>query len=244
MVRPVIALLLMSLAALPAHAKPAGWSYDNDYTGQEEWGLISPAYAACGVGTRQSPIVIGKTEQVDAPHPVFDYRKSKVSLLNRGYTIEIAPQGTQTYTEGSVVYYLRAIHFHTPSEHVVGDAFYPLEIQLIHESDKGQKLIVAVFSNIGMELPAFNDALGNIPDKQGVTLEAELDPSVLLPTSLGHFAYTGSLTTPPCTEGIEWRVLKTPVSISRKQLAMLGKFTGRNARLAQPIYMRTVKEIN
>jgi carbonic anhydrase len=224
--------------------KEAVWSYDNDYTGQEEWGLITPAFAACGIGTSQSPIHISRTENVSADVPMFHYKDDTVKISNIGYTFEIIPNSEHAYEENGTRYILKSIQFHTPSEHIVKDTFYPMEMQFIHESADGKKLIVAIFSKIGEAIPELDAVLSAIPDKQDVSKTATFNLALLLPHSFAHYAYTGSLTTPPCTEGIEWRVLKKNITISNEQMMVLAKFTRRNSRLAQPVYMRTVKEVN
>lgn len=230
-------------ADAPKQDKPVIWSYDADYTGQEEWGLLTPEFAKCEIGTNQSPIFIARTKSVKLPAPAFDYKLSPVKVSNIGYTVSIEFKDGQYYTEQDKKYTLRSIEFHTPSEHVIKNTFYPLEIQLFHEAADGKKLILVVFSRMDKPLPALDDILKIVP-KPDNSADAVFDPSVLVPEYWGHYAYTGSLTTPPCTEGIEWRLLKKTVSVSKEQLTLLSKFTGRNARLTQPVYMRTIEEVN
>lgn len=224
--------------------KEAVWSYDNDYTGQEEWGLITPAFAACGIGTEQSPVHIGRTEGIRADVPTFNYNSGEMRLQNIGYTFEIQPISELSYIEEGKTYLLKSIHFHTPSEHGVRGAFYPMEIQFNHESIEGKKLIIAVFTKIGAAQPELDIALSAVPEKYNVSNTIIFNPALLLPHSFAHYAYTGSITTPPCTEGIQWRIMKKHITISQEQMFKVAKFTRRNARLAQPLYMRTVKEVN
>lgn len=226
-------------------AKKVVWSYDDDYTGQEEWGLLTPAFAACEIGKRQSPVSIGRTETSSTPAShKFSYKPGKIAVRNAGYTVSLLPSQKQIYEEDGVEYTLRSIQFHSPSEHVVKGKFYALEIQFLHENSEGRQIMVAVFAETGKALPEFDQALAAIPEKRGTQNDAMFNIALLLPGSFSHYAYTGSLTTPPCTEGIEWRVLQKPITLSKGQLSRLTKFTQRNARLTQPLYMRTVKEIN
>ncbi len=226
-------------------AKTVIWSYDDDYTGQEEWGLLTPAFAACGIGTQQSPISITRTViEKEPPARMFHYKPGDVSVSNIGYTIEVKPQAELSYEEAGVHYSLKYIHFHSPSEHVMKGEFFPLEIQFFHEGKDGKRLIVAVFATIGKALPEMDGLLAAAPTRQGVHNELAFNIALLLPNSFAHYAYPGSLTTPPCTEGVDWRVMKNKITLSKEQLVVLSKFTQRNARLAQPVYMRTVKEVN
>ena len=224
--------------------KEVSWSYDNDYTGQEEWGLLATAFAACGIGTQQSPIHISYTEEVRADIPMFSYSDTEIDVRNIGYTFELNPSKKMAYEESGKKYFLKSIQFHTPSEHVVKDTFFPMEIQFFHEDDEGKKLIVAVFAKIGTSSDGLDTVLDVIPTKQGITKKVRYNPALLLPYSFAHYAYPGSLTTPPCTEGIEWRIMKKTITLSKEQMMKLAQFTRRNARLVQPVYMRTVKEVN
>lgn len=240
---------LSLLFIAPLHAAdranaPVSWSYDNDYTGQDEWGLLTPAFAACGIGTGQSPVHIANTKPVQKPAPVFDYKTANADVRHAGFTVETRIEGEQAYVEDNTRYTLRYIHLHSPSEHIAKDVFYPLEIQLMHENAEGKKLILAVFAQIGAPLDKLDALLDATPKNQGdAPVSITFNPAWLLPEYGGHYAYTGSLTTPPCTEGIEWRVMKKTISISKPQLSKLTKHIGRNARLTQPIYMRTIEEI-
>lgn len=234
----------MFLAAAPAMAAEApGWSYDNDYTGQEEWGLIDKAYAACSIGTQQSPIHISRTEMAALPDLKFTYKKAAATVQNIGYTPEITfPKHEPLLEENGERFVLQSIQFHTPSEHTVKEKFYALEIHLLHRDVRGNLLIVAVLVNMETALAGFDRVLSSVSKTPGEKRSLTFDPSVFLPVYRGYYAYDGSLTHPPCTEGVKWRVLKSAISVSKEQLIALSDITGRNARLTQPVYMRTVKE--
>lgn len=228
-------------AATPAQ-QPL-WSYDDDYTGQEEWGLISSDFAACEVGTQQSPIHIASTTEKKLPELQFDYHESSAILRNIARTVEIRfADGSQVLHEGNDVYVLQSIEFHTPSEHIIRDVFYALEIQMVHVNLRGEKLIVAVLSTMKRPLIKIDDILNVIPSEVGKEVSITVDPSIFLPVYHGYFAYIGSLTIPPCTEGVRWRVMKSPIDVSKEQLEKIAAVTGRNARLTQPIYTRTIEE--
>lgn len=225
-----VALLFFCLAPGALPAAPA-WTYDDDYTGQEDWGSI-PGYETCAAGTSQSPVVISYTT-TQAPALALEYSAAKGTFVRSNTTFAINISGGGAATDGTQLYKLSRIELHTPSEHMIKDDFYPVEIHLIHKNARGQRLIVAVFAGLGAPNPTLAAMLAG---------ERRLDPSGLLPATRGYYGYDGSLTAPPCSEGVKWRVLKTPIAISHAQLAALGKLVGRNARLPQPLYLRTVTE--
>lgn len=224
-------LLPVPLAAAEPSAR---WSYDDDYTGQEEWGAL-PDYKTCAIGTAQSPIVISYTKP-DTAEPfslAYSTATGTVKTTKQSFVFTVAKGGA--LTQGKNTYALKRIELHTPSEHMVGDMFYPLEIHLVHQNAQGEYFIVAVFAEVSAEnagIESLLNAPGNIT----------LDTSALLPANRAYYGYHGSLTTPPCSENVEWRVLKNPISMSHAQLAKLGSIVGRNARLPQPLYMRTITE--
>ena len=202
------------------------WSYDADYTGQEEWGNLK-GYELCGNGANQSPIVISYTKNVIMPPLDFAYNPAKGDLETSDKLFVINLKNSGKITADGMDYSLRRIEFHSPSEHIIGEKYYPLEIHLLHKNANGKVLIVAVFAGLGAE----NLALAH---------NKLINPNYLLPKDRDYYSYDGSITYPPCTEGVKWRIMKSPITISRAQLAEITKIVGRNARLPQPIYMREV----
>lgn len=240
------ALCLLTTLMLSQHAhalqKP-DWSYDNDYTGQEDWAAISDDYYLCESGAHQSPIHIGETSAADMEPLVPDTVSFNATVRMTDYTLEVKPLEKRTIHYEKSNYQLRAIRFHLPSEHLVRNVFYPAEIRLMYKSDLGQKLHVAVFVSTGSENKAIAAMLGHYARKKNSTRENfQFDLGDVFPQSRGYFAYEGSLTQPPCTEGVDWLVLKEPVEISDGQLQQLQAIIGRNTRLPQPTYFRTIRE--
>jgi carbonic anhydrase len=231
---------LLTASASGAQEIPR-WSYDDDYTGQEEWGALSKDYSACELGTQQSPVQIAYTKTADIPFLDMHYAKATGEMHYDGRIMEIAVDNGHTLTMEGDTYRLETIQLHSPAEHVIRNDFYPLEIELLHENVAGKKLIVAVFAKLGDANPALAPVIEHAP-AVGKSSKVIFDLSAWLPAGRGYYAYTGSLTTPPCTEGIEWRIFKQPIVVSKEQLDVLGRIIGRNARLLQPIYMRTVRE--
>ncbi len=225
------------LWSVPASAVELEWSYDNDFTGQEEWGNIAPI---CEAGTKQSPIQISFTKPSSRPRLDIRYNESKAITTFEDGTVSVNLTGKNELRDQGKPYHLKSIRFHSPSEHMVRDKYYLSEIQLVHESKDKTILTLSIFTETGPEHAALKTLLAqaNATEKT----EFSFDPSLLLPAERGYYAYTGSLTYPPCTEGVEWRIFKTPLTISREQLGAISSLVGRNARLPQPVYMRTIEE--
>lgn len=230
-------MLISFLSASPALSQ-AKWSYDGDTNGQEEWGILSTKYAACEIGSMQSPIQIGETKITALP--LLDIPKQPVTANFRydSHGLHIAvSHSSGLLTVDKEKYSLKGIEIRSPSEHTVGDTFYMLEIQFMYTSAAGKNLIVASFANVGDKNKGIESILSAI---EGV--DFSLPITTLLPEKRGYYAYTGSITTPPCTESVEWRIFKQPITLSHEQLEGIVKFTKRNARLQQPVYMRVIKE--
>ncbi|MGE0754142.1 MAG: carbonic anhydrase family protein [Alphaproteobacteria bacterium] len=234
------------IVAAPANAQQnsaPGWSYDNDYTGQEEWGLISGQYAACGIGTMQSPIHIAYTEVEKLPDLAFSYSKTNANIANIERTVQITfNDDSQTVQEDGKQYILKRIEFHSPGEHIIKNRIYAMEVHLMHENADGDKLIVAMMGEMEKPLEHIDALLDALPETAHAKKPIELDPRWFLPVYKGYYAYMGSLTYPPCIEGIKWRIMKSPIDISKEQLRKLSRYTKRNARLTQPVYTRKIME--
>lgn len=247
---PACILWFMEIVMTPAAAAQSvtaadlfpAWTYDDDYTGQEEWGALSPAYAKCGTGTGQSPISFSFTQPTEKPAPEFHYAETKAQVSFERHAIRAAVEGSSFLVANGEKHYLTGIELHTPSEHTIGDRFHLLEIHLLHRSASEKTLIAGVFAVIGEENAAVQSILSHLPEKNNTAVEATFNPAMLLPAGRSYYAYNGSLTAPPCTEGVAWIVFKQPVAISEAQLNAIAGRTGRNARLPQPTYMRIVEE--
>lgn len=238
---PLIGMIAILTFSSGAEADNVAWTYDEDYTGQDEWGYLSKEFEACAKGMAQSPIQISYTRPSSLPPMELNYRVSNSRVSHNGHTLAITTDEENTVSINDEVYRLQSIELHTPGEHTVRDAFYLIEIEMLHKSASGKMLMVSVLGNVGKKNPAFQSLLDVAPEKPGMA-SARVDIRGLLPASYGYYAYSGSLTSPPCTEGVEWRVFKQPIEISQEQLLKIGELVGRNARLVQPVYMRTIRE--
>ncbi|MBI5587628.1 MAG: carbonic anhydrase family protein [Deltaproteobacteria bacterium] len=229
-------------ATASEHASHPHWGYEGD-AGPAHWGHMSEEYAACGKGKNQSPIDISGAQDEKLADIVFNYKPSRINILNNGHTVQV------NYDEGSSIkvngseYKLLQFHFHDPSEHTVGGKSFGMELHLVHKNGKGELAVVGVLIEKGKENPAYKTVWANIPGKAGEKkdLKETVNASDLMPASKEYYTYPGSLTTPPCSEGVTWLVLKTPVQMSQAQIdAFMGVHKG-NSRPVQPLNSRKVK---
>jgi len=223
-----------------AHAA-GGWSYEGP-NGPDSWGYLRPGYATCATGLMQSPIDI--TDAVTSALPPIDFHYQLPGTpvaVNDGHTIRISiPQGRYIIVDGQR-YDLVQIRFHSPSEHTFAGRSYAMAAHLIHRSASGETAIVALMFETGEPNPALNKIWKKMPPHAGGKARfLTLDIAPLLPRNRHYYAYTGSLTEPPCTEGIRWLILKTPVSISKEQLDRFREIYEDNARPVQPLSGRKI----
>jgi carbonic anhydrase len=227
-----------------APVEPPHWSYSGN-TGADKWGSLGKEYAACSVGQRQSPIDIRNTIRADLPPIQFAYKPVPLSIMDNGHSIRIDTPDAGGITVDDESYELQQFHFHKPSEFKVNGKAYDMSVHLVHQSKAGKLAVVAVLFETGKEQNLVRTLWTHLPLGQGKPVtrpEVRIDPSQLLPAKRNYFTFLGSLTTPPCTEGVTWLVLKTPVQISKEQLADFGSIYKNNVRPVQPVNMRVIKE--
>jgi carbonic anhydrase len=243
----LVTSLLLSPSPLAAAEQAAPdsppWQYNAGANDDEGWGELSKDYATCTLGNNQSPVGIDYTTKSTMPLLNINYHSSAARMQLKEKTVVMTFKGKNTLTDQGHAYQLVQIRMHTPAEHSVSDRVYPLEIQLIHQDSKGAFLILSILAKVGNNGDQdLQPILDNFPNKSGAATELAFNPEKLLPLPKGYYAYTGSLSWPPCTENVEWRVFKQPVTISKPQLKVVADVLGRNARLLQPLYLRTIKE--
>ncbi len=225
-------------AAEAAHTEVA-WSYAGE-TGPDRWGMLSEEYAACAAGMAQSPIDVAtaSVESHDLPPLEFDYGNTTVRVETSGYGMVVTPETTQRLTIGEDQYTLLQFHPHGPSEHTIDGQSFPLEIHFVHQNDAGQLAVVGVMFEEGASSAAY-EAIAGAGREGGATMEVNL--AELLPDAAGYITYDGSLTTPPCSEGVRWNLLTESMSLSSDQLAALAGDHGPTNRPVQPLSGRTVR---
>ena len=241
----------VAVSTLGAQDKHWGYEDGPESVGPAKWGTLE-GNATCSTGTQQTPIGLsaGVAAPQDLPDLVFEYQPSILSMTNNGHTVQMtysAPRASVSRVGGKEKWTLAQFHFHAPSEHTVDGTSYPLEMHLVHLNADGKPaVVVGVFIKEGVENAALARAFRSLPAKEGETivpLGERIDASALLPADKSFFTYAGSLTTPPCTEGITWYVLRTPIEWSPAQIAAYTKLDhlGHTNRPIQSLAGRVVQ---
>ncbi len=221
---PIVALALAGCSGSEPAAEEVHvvhWSYEGEGA-PDNWADLDVDFAACRAGGEQSPIEIPTDTPVNADHLEFDYQETAVNILNNGHTVQV------NYAEGSSVtidgetYDLLQLHFHGPSEHTLAGSHTALEMHLVHANADGGLAVVGVMIAEGDEHAAYAPVFGNLPaevSEATVIAGAVVNAVDLLPADRSYYRYDGSLTTPPCSEGVKWHVLRQTVTLSADQIA-------------------------
>ncbi len=234
-------------AAMAAHAgHEAHWEYEGD-NGPQAWGKLKPEFNTCATGKRQSPINIEDRETLQGPAEALQlmYTPSSASVVNNGHTIQVDVNGDNVIVVRGSTYKLLQFHFHHPSEERVNYKAFAMVAHLVHRNSEGQLAVVAVLLEPGVANALIHkvwtymplDAMDRVRMPPGI-----LDLNELLPEDRRYYQFMGSLTTPPCSEGVLWMVLKKPVQISREQLRLFSQLFPNNSRPVQPLNGRVVRD--
>jgi carbonic anhydrase len=231
------------LAAAPKHG--TAWSYEGEL-GPANWSKINVDWARCGMGNRQSPIDLRDGIKVNLEQIAFDYHLSSFNEVNNGHTIQVTVGGGNFITVGNQTYELQQFHFHRPSEEKVNGKGTEMVMHLVHKSAEGKFAIVAVLLERGQAHGLMQTIWDNLPlEKQEVVSPSiVIDPTDALPAKREYFTYMGSLSEPPCTEGVLWLVFKQPRQASPAQMALFSRLYPLNARPVQSTAGRMIKESN
>ena len=219
----------------------APWGYEPD-NGPARWGTLDPAFSACAVGVEQSPIDLTGGRSVD-PAPIeFDYRRARVAVENTGHTIQVNPEPGSGIVLDGVRYDLRQFHFHHGSEHTVAGVRLALEMHLVHRSQGGALAVAGVLFDEGEANGALAPVWAHLPFEPAapIVVPGSLDLAALLPACRTTWRYRGSLTTPPCTEGVAWVILTDPLTLSPAQVDALAAIYPNNYRPVQPLGKRVL----
>ncbi len=234
-------LLAASFGALAADHQ-AHWGYTGEH-GAKQWGDMEPGFADCKLGKAQSPIDIRGATKADLAPLGFNYAAGAAEVINNGHTIQVNLAAGGNIRLDSGDYQLLQFHFHTPSEEKIKGKAYPLVAHLVHKNADGQLAVVAVLFKLGKENAALKDVFAALPAKEGdkIALAAGINTADLLPADRAYYKFIGSLTTPPCSEGVRWQVLKQPVELSKAQLRAFQALYKMNARPVQPLNGRKIE---
>lgn len=243
-----IAAVLFAATAVPASTQEAGapphWGYEGE-VGPDHWAQFESDFGACSSGRNQSPIDLDRFIDADLPPIRFDYKPGGHQVVNNGHAVQV------NYSEGSsiivddTVFALKQFHFHSPSENTIRGRSFPMEAHLVHVDGKGNLAVVALMFEEGQSNAVLEKIWPKVPkvEEGKEALRPEVSAADLLGPDRDYYRYSGSLTTPPCSEGVRWLVLKHPASASAEQLGLLGKVLGHpNNRPLQSVGARAVLE--
>ncbi|MGF1777247.1 carbonic anhydrase [Vibrio nomapromontoriensis] len=235
-------LALISCGALlsPSITIASEWGYQGKH-GVDSWGAIS---ATCSDGKNQSPIDINSNVTIDASlaNLAMNYSGQVSDIVNNGHTVQVNVTGENTLSIDGDTFALKQFHFHTPSENTLNGKHSPLEAHFVHANSDNALAVVSVFYQAGLrEDSALKQVLSNIPNNnQTIQPSASITLDSLLPRVRSYYRFSGSLTTPPCSEGVRWFVLKDKQTADQQEIDQLKAIMGNNARPTQPIHARKV----
>jgi len=233
-----------------SHEKPKDctdvhWSYEAGEHSPENWQNLCDGYSACG-GKAQSPINILTTETFSEPtltQLTVNYESTPVNIINNGHTVQFNVSGNNTITLEGKEYRLLQFHYHAESEHTIDGDHYPLEVHFVNQYSESDYSVIGVMIDEGKSNELFSEYLPNFPVSKGeFKSDKVINLKKLLPKNLNYYHYNGSLTTPPCSEIVNWYVLKNPVEASKEQIAKFSEILHGNFRPVLPLNGRKVFE--
>jgi carbonic anhydrase len=229
----------------PPPARGTHWSYDGE-SGPANWSKINVDWNKCSTGTRQSPVDLRDGIKVDLEQITFDYHQSSFSEVDNGHTIMVTVGGGNFITVNNQTYELQQFHFHRPSEEKINGKGTEMVIHLVHKSAEGKIAVVAVLLERGKAHPLMQTIWNNLPLEklESVSPSVIIDLMDALPPKREYFTFMGSLSEPPCTEGVLYIVMKQTMQASPAQMALFSRLYPFNARPTQGSNGRVIKESN
>jgi carbonic anhydrase len=231
------------------------WGYGAD-DGPVVWNQLSPEFVLCAEGHAQSPVDLQSDATSPGPPIVLDPREASIhvirhehvfGILNNGHTVQVNVDDANTLTTHGNEFDLKQFHFHAPSEHTVDGKHYPMELHLVHQASDGELAVLGVLIREGAHHDAFDDIWGLMPLEPGDEHELDhltIQVDELLPAGRDIFRYEGSLTTPPCSEGVHWYVFANPIEMDAEQIRTFTAMISGNNRPIQPLNDRQVDRVS
>ncbi len=231
------------LAAAHTPGAAPAWAYAGA-AGPAAWGAIRPEFQLCGKGQRQSPIDIRDGIAVELEPVQFDYRASAFKVIDNGHTVQVNIGTGNSIQVGGRRYELVQFHFHRPAEERINGRQYDMSLHLVHQDAEGRRAVVGLLLERGTPQPVVQSVWNNLPLEKGIEQAggSPMDLNQLLPADAGYYTYMGSLTTPPCDEGVLWMVMRQPVPVSQAQLDIFARLYPMNARPLQSASGRLIKQ--
>ena len=238
----VIALAACQQSDAPAEGEAEGgektaeataWGY-GEADGPAKWGDLSEEYATCKTGKEQSPVDLPAADAAKTIQVTGNYASGTSTIEDTGLGVKASFEEGMTLTSGENTYNLLQFHYHTPSENTIAGKSFPLTAHLVHADGDGNLAVLGVMFEEGAANPEVQKTIDNIGK------QVDVDVKAMLPSDMTVYNFKGSLTTPPCSEGVNWHVLTTPVTASKEQIDALVKLQGNNARPVQPMNDRAI----
>ena len=248
----VIALLFFIPLLLSTVTHGSHWVYEGASSGPDHWGDLKEEYRECKAGRNQSPVNLDLDKANYEPYSeiIFLYRATPLKVVNNGHTFQMDYLPGSAIDLGTERFWLKQAHFHSPSEHTLGGKSFDLEVHLVHQNAYGHLAVVGVLVDKGKHNVILNRIWRQFgPIKEAKEVQEPAAPSPddlpfnaihLLPKDRTYFSYSGSLTTPPCTEGVRWQVMIHPIEASGAQIDWFRRYFPKNARPLQPLLGRKV----
>lgn len=212
------------------------WAYEGE-EGPAHWAELSDHYEQCGLGQHQSPIALTGDDVLANLTPIeINYQETPLHIINNGHTIEVKELHDSHIVLDGITYHLEQFHFHAPSEHTLDGNHYPMEMHLVHQAEDGKLAVIGIFIAEGEENSLFYPVWDFLPDQAIGTIETgtAVNPAMMLPDNQTVYQYSGSLTTPPCSENVTWLVMPDPVPLSADQISGFTDIINHNNRPTQP----------
>jgi len=241
----VISILMSGCATTVQHpTSNTHWTYTG-HEGPENWGNLSPKYSTCSQGVNQSPINLSKFISADLAPLELAYQSGGYEVVNNGHTIQVNYQPGSKLSVNDHYYELKQFHFHTPSENHISGKSYPMEVHFVHADTSGNLAVVAVMFEEGKENKMLKEVWNTMPALPGIKKNLADTVSVegILPFNRDYYRFNGSLTTPPCSEGVLWLVMKQPITVTKEQIQHYTQIMHQPTnRPIQPVNARPVLE--
>ncbi|MEA5567222.1 carbonic anhydrase family protein [Anabaena sp. UHCC 0399] len=242
----VFVTFFIGLITIPSVQTFAGegtpdWGYGGA-ANPTQWAQISHDFALCELGRDQSPINLVSAIKEKLQPIFFNYKPTPLVVVNNGHTLQVNYAPGSTITINGEKYTLLQFHFHTPSEHTIGGKAAAMELHLVHRNDAGQLSVVGIMMKEGAANRLINEIWQYIPAVgETKTVSRTINAAAFLPNTKAYFSYPGSLTTPPCSEGVRWNVLVEPITVSKEEISIFQKLYQVNARPIQPVNGRVIE---
>jgi len=229
-----------AIADMSSHAHKVHWDYSGE-GGPENWGKLKSQYETCHSGKSQSPVDLKAPTNADLPDLQIDYKPAPMTILNNGHTVQVNYPSGSRMTVGGQSFDLLQFHFHTPSEHTINGKAYAMEMHFVHKTEDGQLGVLGVMIEEGAHNSAAQKIWDHLPLTKSEAIthsNVKIDGGSLLPQKHNYFRLMGSLTTPPCSEEVNWHVLTQPIEFSAEQIKKFKLAFPMNARPVQPLNAR------